>query len=190
MCNELANDCVSIKAMVDFPALWFDTKENSGFTASVIGAYDKLTGGEVLYAGIVPNSSLETGVSALVTLHPAMEVLDYYYPLWQKMIAESKEDDGEAQEEELSDPQSMLDESLLVVADAGVSSEIFDESETYGQPGYYFNGVYKPDASSTDKAPYLKALNKTLDMMDGVYPISPYKNSVNQIEWSSSEKSR
>ena len=67
---------------------------------------------------------------------------------------------------------------------------VVNEEETYGKPGYYLYGEYVPASEVGDKTPYLKALNKCLDMMDGDFPISPYKNSVNQVEWMTTEKSR
>ena len=193
--TESSNGCVAIKAMIDFPALWFDVKENCGFTVSAIGAYDESTGGAVMYAGIVRNSSNEKSVKSLVTEHPSDEVLDYYYPLWQKMIEESENissTDEPSDNNETEDDNGNIGTGSVVMSlgskDAGIG--IQEPEVEYGKPGYYQHGNYIPVAEVSDKSPFLKALNKCLDMMDGDFPISPYKNSVNQVEWSSVEKSR
>lgn len=197
--TEANSSCISVKAMIDFPALWFDTKENSGFTVSVIGACDMGTMGAVLYSGIVRNSSRETSVPSLVLAHPSDEVLHHYYPLWQMMIAESDSSNDDAPDEKDNEGESAAGHSdsgaksgsvgsSLVMADG--DNNIETEEDLYGKPGYYSNGAYVPSANVTDKTPYLKALNQCLDMMDDSFPISPYKNSVNQISWPSSEKTR
>jgi hypothetical protein len=123
-----------------------------------------------MYAGIVRNSSKEKSVESLVVEHPSDEVLAQYYPLWLQMMEDSTSAVG-------------------ISKDAGLLEGSPTEEETYGKPGYYLNGVYVPTSAVADKSPYLKALNKCIDMMDGEFPISPYKNSVNQIEWSA-DKSR
>ena len=187
------NGYVSIKAMIDFPALWFDNKNNSGFTVSIVGAYDITSHGAVLYSGIVRNSSNEKSVNALVLEHPSDEVLSYYYPLWQNMMQESEnnsstEAPGDNNETD-SNPEFDTHEVMSVNSkDAGVAVE--EDAVEYGKPGYYLNGEYVPVSAIGDKTPFLKALNKCLDMMDDDFPISPYKNSVNQVEWMVVEKSR
>jgi len=168
--SELSNGCVAIQTMIDFPSLWFDVRENCGFTVSSVGACDINTGGAVMYAGIVRNSSKEKSVESLVVEHPSDEVLAQYYPLWLQMMEDNTSAVG-------------------ISKDAGLLEGSPTEEETYGKPGYYLNGVYVPTSAVADKSPYLKALNKCIDMMDGEFPISPYKNSVNQIEWSA-DKSR
>ena len=208
--TESANSCVAIKAMIDFPTLWFDTKANSGFTVSVIGAYDLSTGGAVLYSGIVRNSSNEKSVASLVLDHPSDEVLANYYPLWQKMMQENEnnsspeapdgnnETDGNqetGEAGETGEPGDNPGVGSIVMSvtpkEAGAAVEEQEEVEVeYGKPGYYLYGEYVPTSMVGDKTPYLKALNKCLDMMDGDFPISPYKNSVNQVEWMTVEKSR
>ncbi len=215
LCTEASeNGCVSIKAMIDFPALWFDNKGNSGFTVSIVGAYDMSTQGAVLYSGIVRNSSNEKSVSSLVKEHPSDEVLATYYPLWLKMMQDSEnnsspeapgdnnetdsnQESGDNADIEGNDDTNDTPGAGSVVMsvgskDAGTTVEE-DETEDeveYGKPGYYLNGEYVPTSLVGDKTPYLKALNKCLDMMDGDFPISPYKNSVNQVEWMVLEKSR
>lgn len=184
--TESTNGCVAVKAMIDFPALWFDVKENSGFTVSAIGAYDESTGGAVMYSGIVRNSSNEKSISALVLEHPSDEVLAHYYPLWSKMMEENKNNSsigGPSDNNENENGGGNAGTGSVVMSVGAKESEVEPEDE-YGKPGYYIQGDYKPIAEITDKSPFLKALNKCLDMMDdGSYPISPYKNSVNQVEW-------
>ena len=204
--TELANNCIAIKAMIDFPTLWFDTKDNNGFTVSAVGACDDATGGAVIYSGIVRNSSSENTVSSLVVEHPSADVLSYYYPLWQEMIESSSNNaeengDNDNTTDEPADPEVIVDEQdavvestektmLLMSNSPGVTSLTENFETIYGKPGYYKDGNYVPVASVSDKTPYLKALNKCLDLMDGDFPITPYKNSVNQVEWLSVEKTR
>lgn len=176
--TESSNGCIAIKAMIDFPALWFDTKGNSGFTATVIGAYDSATEGAVLYSGIVRNSSTEKSVKSLVLEHPSDEVLANYYPLWQNMMKDSEKNSSH----EASNDNNETDSNQKSAENVGY--------EVGGNVGYYLKGKYVPASSVGDKMPYLKALNKCLDMVDDVFPISPYKNSVNQVEWMVLEKSR
>ena len=191
--TESTNGCMAIMAMIDFPALWFDVKENSGFTVSAIGAYDENTGGAVMYSGIVRNSSNEKSVSALVLEHPSDEVLAHYYPLWSKMMENNKNNSSIDQTSDNNETETgggNIGTGSVVMSLGSKESEVATEEE-YGKPGYYIQGDYKPIAEVTDKTPFLKALNKCLDMMDdGNFPISPYKNSVNQVEWASAEKSR
>ncbi|MCR5453910.1 MAG: hypothetical protein K6F33_02865 [Bacteroidales bacterium] len=190
--TELSNGCIAIQTMIDFPALWFDNKENSGFTVSSIGACDVSTGGAVLYAGIVRNNSNEKTATSLVVGHPYDKVLAQYYPLWQKMVEDNNviipDPKDSENPNEAENNTSNFDEDLVEEETTSKDSPA-DSEDLYGKPGYYINGVYMPSSTITDKSPYLKALNKSLDMMDSDFPISPYKNSVNQIEWSS-EKSR
>lgn len=187
------NGYVSIKAMIDFPALWFDNKNNSGFTVSIVGAYDITSHGAVLYSGIVRNSSNEKSVNALVLEHPSDEVLSHYYPLWQNMMQESENNSStevpDDNNETDSNPEFDIHDVMSVGSkDAGAAVE--EDGVEYGKPGYYLNGEYVPVSAIGDKTPFLKALNKCLDMMDDDFPISPYKNSVNQVEWMVVEKSR
>lgn len=193
---ELSNDCVAIKAMVDFPALWFDNKENGGYTISAVGACDMSTLGAVMYAGIVRNSSKETAASTLIVNNPSDEVLESYYPKWENMMEEA----AKAAKESAAASDTTATEGIgsgvggvvQSVDSRGdkVAETIEKVSEEYGKPGYYINGEYVPTSDVGDKGPYLRALNKSMDLMEAIFPISPYKNSVNQIEWSPSEKSR
>lgn len=192
--TELYNGCISMQAMIDFPALWFDNKENIGFTVSSIGACDINTNGTVLYSGIVPNSVSEKSVQSLVLEHAYDKVLSQYYPLWQKMIDESKPSEPDIEDNpEKTDPEDSVGdadtEDIARVCRSKDSGGGRQPETEHVKPGYFNNGVYVPSSTVTDKSPYLKALNKCLDMMDGDFPISPYKNSVNQIDWSS-EKTR
>ena len=207
--TELTNNCVAIKTMIDFPTLWFDTKDNNGFTVSAVGACDVSTGGAVIYSGIVRNSSSERTVSSLVVEHPSADVLNFYYPLWQEMIeASSSNENGsneDGENEGGNDDPSSTEENgedadvtsepegkslKLISSNLSEMSPVENYETVYGKPGYYKDGDYKPVASVTEKSAYLKSLNKCLDLMDGDFPITPYKNSVNQVEWSSVEKSR
>jgi hypothetical protein len=174
--------------MIDFPTLWFDVKENNGFTVSAVGACDLSTGGAVVYSGIVRNSSNEKSVASLVVENPSYEVLGYYYPLWQNMIEESENNSSNIE----TDDNNNNGNDVETISDPKSSGNNVDvETKTeYGKPGYYLGGEYVPASTITDKSPYLRALNRSLDLMDGDFPISPYKNSVNQVEWSSVEKSR
>ena len=194
--SELSNGCIAIQTMIDFPALWFDVRENCGFTVSSVGACDVNTGGTVMYAGIVRNSSKERTVESLVVEHPSDEVLAQYYPLWIKMLEDSTpSSDTLSKSAGFRDVPPTEEVPMEEKNAEGTPTEGYptegtpSEEETYGKPGYYLSGVYVPTSAVTDKSPYLKALNKCIDMMDGEFPISPYKNSVNQIEWSS-DKSR
>ena len=201
------NGYVSIKAMIDFPALWFDNRSNSGFTVSVVGAYDITTHGAVLYSGIVRNSSNEKSVNSLVLEHPSDEVLGYYYPLWQNMMAKSENnfspeapgDNNETDSNQESDDNEdngntgdnqKIGSVVMSVGSKDAGTAVVEGEVEYGKPGFYMNGEYVPASAVSDKTPYLKALNKCLDMMDDDFPISPYKNSVNQVEWMVVEKSR
>ena len=207
LCTESSeNGCVSIKAMIDFPALWFDNKNNSGFTVSIVGAYDTSTQGVVLYSGIVRNCSNEKSATSLVFEHPSDEVLAYYYPLWHKMMEDNEnnsspeapgdnnntDDTGETGNNDGVDINDNTGVGSVIMSVGSKEAEVpaVGEEETYGKPGYYLYGEYVPASEVGDKTPYLKALNKCLDMMDGDFPISPYKNSVNQVEWMTTEKSR
>ena len=186
--TALNNNCVSIKAMIDFPTLWFDVKENNGFTVSAVGACDLSTGGAVVYSGIVRNSNNEKSVASLVVENPSYEVLGYYYPLWQNMIEESENNSSTVETDDNNNDGNDV-ETISDPKSAGNNVEVEVKTE-YGKPGYYLSGEYVPASTITDKSPYLRALNRSLSLMDGDFPISPYKNSVNQVEWSSVEKSR
>ena len=79
---------------------------------------------------------------------------------------------------------------VMSVGSKDAGTAVVEGEVEYGKPGFYMNGEYVPASAVSDKTPYLKALNKCLDMMDDDFPISPYKNSVNQVEWMVVEKSR
>ena len=186
---EQSDKFVTIKAMIDFPALWFDTKENSGFTVSSIGACDLNTGSAVLNSGIVRNSSREKTVEALVIDNPADEVFAKYYPLWKQMMEDSadttatEEDDGAAAPGSGKITQS-------IAPDNDVSSEIPDLPVEY-RKGYYQSGDCVQETNAYVIPSWYSQVDvKSEELKTQSFPLTPYKNSVNQIEWPSAEKTR
>lgn len=90
--TKLSNNLISFASIADIPGLWFDTKENSGYSVLMFGGLDCANDNMAVHTAFTPNTNSSNISSTLVNKENVSLKMNEYNRTWNQMMYPGEQD--------------------------------------------------------------------------------------------------